>query len=339
MKRRHAIPAVLTALVLAVSGACSNSEDDAGGEGELRKVTFRGPFVTSGGDAPFYFARELGYYEDAGIDLEILDSKSSVQTVDDVATGGVEFGEADGTAVMLAAGADRPVVAVASTVGRSSFGFFVADDSGITEPEELAGATVAAIPTVESSMIAALNAAGLSRDDVEPVFADSNALITTYLGGQVDALYTTALLRGAVMQRPSSMILQSDMGYNPPDFALIVHPDLLEEDPELVRSFVEATLKGFQAAREDPEAAIAALLDAHPELDPDPAAGVLAAVTEFLCSDAQSEMPYGRNAEEDWTVAATALQEYAGLEGAPEAERFMTNELFDEGAGLDAGDC
>lgn len=329
------ITSVATALATLVACGATESAD---GEG-LTPLTFRGPFVTTGGDAPFYYARALGFYEEVGIDLEIVDSRNSVQTVQDVAEGGVEFGEADASSIMLGVAGGREVVAVSSTVGKSSFGFYVPTDAGVTEPSELVGASVAAIPTVEASMNAALSAAGLSPEDISPVFADSNALITTYLGGDVDALYTTALLRGAVARRPSEILLQAEFGYNPPDYALIVTPEFLESDPELVRGFVSATLRGFQAAREDPEAAIDVLLEDHPELDRDQAMGVLLAVSEFLCAESQAGQPYGWNAEEDWTAAAGALQQWAGLTGETDGFRFITNQFFEGESSIDAGTC
>lgn len=329
----------LTAVVFIAVVASACGTGGGGDAPELTAVTYRGPFVTSGGDAPFYYARDLGYYEELGIDLEIFDSRSSVQTVTDVASGGVDFGEADGSSIMLGVASGQEVVALASTVGKSSFGFYVPEDAGMTSIADLDGRSIVAIPPMETSMNAALAAAGVSHEGISPVFADSNALITTYLGGQVDALYTTALLAGAVAPRPSAILLQADAGFNPPDFALVTTQRLLADDPDIVRRFVDASLRGFQAAMEDPDAAIDSLLDSHPQLDRDQAMGVLTALFDYLCADSQTGMSYGRNAEDDWSGAARSLAEWAGLDGSTDASRFMTNEFFDGEDPIDAGTC
>jgi NitT/TauT family transport system substrate-binding protein len=339
--------AMLGALAAAGCGSSDSSStgesQTGGGQTEAEsttKVEYRGPFVTNGGDAPYYYARKLGYYAEEGLEVDIRDSKGSSQTITDVVSGGSDIGEAASTNVILAAGEGQPVTSVATPVGRSSFGFFVPEDSGINSIGELAGSSILATSLVAPNMYAALAAGGVSKSDVKPVFADPTALITTYLGGDVDSMYTTALLAGAVAQaRPSKVLLQSDAGYNPPDYSLVVTQETLEDDPEMVAGFTRATLRGFQAAKENPQAAVDALLADHPELDPAVALGTLEATFGFYCSATQKGQPYGENAEEDWTGAAEALAEFAGLTGSTKGSRFYTNQLFKDAGLADIPNC
>ncbi|QKW33263.1 ABC transporter substrate-binding protein [Actinomadura sp. NAK00032] len=328
--------AVLGAL-LAASAGCGG---DAGADGRsLTKVTYRGPFVAGGGDAPLYYADELGYFEEEGLDVEIRDSKGSAQTVTDVANGGSDFGMAAATNLIMSIGRGQPVVGAATYLGRSSFGFFVPKDAGITSIKDLRGRSIAVSALVEQNMYAALAAAGLAKSDVKAVVADANALVTTYVSGKADAMYTVQYFLPRTSRRPSEVLLQSAAGFNPPDYVLVVAKKTLRDRPQLVRAFARATLRGFQAAAKDPGAAVEALTAEHPELDPKQSRGVLEAVLRFRCAPAQSGRPYGENAPADWTSTVTALKRTAGLRGPADARRYFDNGLFENGGGLGTGTC
>lgn len=324
------IASLLFASTLITASGCQASRSDTPAGKDLIKVTYRGPFVTTGSDAPYYYAQKLGYYADEGIDLDIRDSKGSGQTIADVNSGGSDVGMAAATNLMLAIDQGQQVTSVATVVGKSSFGFFVPRGSSIESISALKGKSIAVTPLVEPNMYAALSAAGLSKNDVKPVVADANALITTYLSGKVDSMYTVRHFAPAVERRPSNVLLQSDAGFNPPDYALVAKPSTLRDKPALIEGFVRATLRGFQAAKKNPQAAVDALVAEHPELQPQQALGTLKSVVEFLCSSSQKGRPYGENMTSDWTETATKLQRFAGLSGDVRGDRYVTNQLFKE---------
>ncbi|SNS48451.1 ABC-type nitrate/sulfonate/bicarbonate transport system, substrate-binding protein [Actinomadura meyerae] len=330
--RGVAAGAVLGALLMAGAG-CGDGR--AGGT-SLTKVTYRGPFVTSGGDAPLYYADELGYFEEEGLDVAIRDSKGSGQTVTDVGNGGSDFGMAAATNLIMSIDRGQQVVGAATYLGRSSFGFFVPADSGIASIQNLRGRSIAVSALVEQNMYAALAAAGLAKSDVKPVVADANALVTTYVSGKADAMYTVRSFLPQTRRRASNVLMQSDAGFNPPDYVLVVTKKTMRDRPQLVRSFARATLRGFQAAKKDPDAAIKALTKEHPELDPKQSLGVLKAVLGFMCAPTQSGRPYGENAPADWKGTVEALKRTAGLRGTG---TYFDNALFKEGGGLGSGTC
>ncbi|WP_406409388.1 ABC transporter substrate-binding protein [Streptomyces sp. NBC_01643] len=330
MKGRGAIASLLLMSAVVTASGCSAEPQKTPGGKPLTTVTYRGPFVTNGGDAPYYYAQKLGYYAEEGLKVEIRDSKGSGQTVADVNSGGSDVGMAAATNVILAAGQGQDVTSVATVVGKSSFGFFVPQDSSVKSIANLKGKSIAVTALVEPNMYAALSAVGLSKRDVKPVIADANALITTYLSGKVDSMYSVRHFAPAVQRRPSKILLQSDAGFNPPDYALLIKPSTLRKQPDVVKGFVRATLRGFQAAKEDPQAAVNALLAKHPELDPQQSLETLKSVVQFMCAPTQQGHPYGENLTSDWTTAAKKLQRFAGLSGDAHGDRFFTNQLFKE---------
>lgn len=326
---RNAVALTVGGLLLVGVSACGSDSGSSGKGGKLTKVSYRGPFVTTGGDAPIYYAAKLGYFADAGLDVSIRDSKGSEQTIEDVNSGGSDYGMASAVNLVLDVGKGEPVTSVATPLGLSSYGFFVPKDSGIASIKQLKGKKLLVTASAQANVYAALAAESLTKDDVHMVVSDPTTLATAYASSKdVDAVYTTTFLAPTLMKRPSTFLPQSQAGYNPPDYALVVKKSTLKDHPDQAHAFIKAVLRGYQAAAKNPQAAVDALLAKHPEINPKQALGTLKATLPFYCSPAQLDQPYGMNANRDWVTTANAMKTYAGMPGATNGTRFYDNELF-----------
>lgn len=326
---RSAVALTASGLLLVGVSACGDDSGSSGKGGKLTSVSYRGPFVTSGGDAPIYYADKLGYFADEGLKVTIRDSKGSGQTITDVNKGGSDYGMAAAVNLVLAVGQGQQVTSVATPLGLSSFGFFVPKDSGITSIKQLAGKKILVTTSAQPNVLAALAAEGLNQKSVKMINSDPATLTAAYMGSKdVDAVYTTKFFAATLAKRPSNFLPQSEVGYNPPDYAVLVKKAKMTADPGQVKGFVRAVLRGYQAAAKNPQAAIDALLAKHPELNPAQAMGTLKATLPFYCSPSQLDQPFGINANRDWKTTATAMSTYAQLQGATTGTRFYSNDEF-----------
>ncbi|NUP43925.1 MAG: ABC transporter substrate-binding protein [Streptomyces sp.] len=337
---RTALALTVSGLLLAGASACGSDSGSSGKGGKLTSVSYRGPFVVSGGDAPIYYAAKLGYFADEGLDVTIRDSKGSGQTVDDVANGGSDYGMAASVNVVLNIGKGEQVTSIGTPLGLSSFGFFVDKKEHISEIKQLKGKTVMVIAPAQANLFAALAAEQLTKDDVHLVIAESATLGAAYARSKnVDAVYTTQYIAPTLASRPSDFLPQSKTGFNPPDYAVVVKKTKLKDDSAQVLGFMRAVLRGYQAAKKDPAAAVDALLAKHPELNKAQALGTLKATLPFYCSDGQFDQPYGINANHDWVVTANAMKTYAAMPGATNGTRFYDNSLFTGKTPLNVATC
>jgi ABC-type nitrate/sulfonate/bicarbonate transport system substrate-binding protein len=111
----------------------------------------------------------------------------------------------------------------------------------------------------------------------------------------------------------------TDYGF--PDFYQVVlacNTDWLEANPDAARAFVGATVRGFELAAADPDAAAAVLVeqnpgvfDANPEL---PAASQRFMAQQELLTDAEGRV--GTQTLEQWTGYSSFLYEQGLLAGA-----------------------
>src|SRR5690349_3481453 len=78
---------------------------------------------TPGGDhSPFFYAQKMGWYQQAGIDLNIEFGKGSAFSLQKVGSGASELGVSDMTTVLQGRGAGADAVGVMAIYANSPFG-------------------------------------------------------------------------------------------------------------------------------------------------------------------------------------------------------------------------
>jgi NitT/TauT family transport system substrate-binding protein len=213
--------------------------------------------------APMYVAIEQGYFADAGYELT-LEYLNEPDVIDLVAAGQVHFGVASGEQVILANARSRPVNFVYNWFQQYPVGIVTSVESGITSMEDFKGKRIG-IPgrfgASYTGLVALLNAANLTEEDVELVeigFNAPEALCT----GQVDAasVYSNneplqIRARAAAGECDSisdvTVIPVSDAGSFVSN-GLITNTTYITESPDRVQAFVSAFDHGLKDAINNP---------------------------------------------------------------------------------------
>src|SRR5258708_3173957 len=108
-----------------------------------RQVTVRLDWIYQGPNAGFIVAQEKGFYEQAGLNVEIGPGKGSGSTAQLVASKATQFGFADGYVVGNAVSKGMNIRAVAGLYRRNPTAVVVLADSDIKTPKDLEGKTIA----------------------------------------------------------------------------------------------------------------------------------------------------------------------------------------------------
>lgn len=262
--------ALLTAaamLTACASGSTNNSGDAAGdGEAQAPEISFLySPYADY---APFFIAEEYGYFEEAGVDVELISkSGNSGETYQQVSTGSVTSGGATWGAGLFnatKAGASISVIASVSRVpesGANPAPLVASVESGITDVKDLEGKKVG-VPGVGGfgiySVHLALEAAGLSLEDVELVNLSPGDIPAALANGSVSASWTIEPLSTAIMAQDLGVELL-DVSYHAGVElgALAFNTEYIEEYPDAVVAFTAAYLRAVKVLEEggwdDPE--------------------------------------------------------------------------------------
>jgi ABC-type nitrate/sulfonate/bicarbonate transport system substrate-binding protein len=257
------------ALIVAALAGCSKASATKHKDGyETLKLRYQGYPTLVGWPE---LAQDLGYL--APLTLEYLGSTiSGPQNIQAVATGDIEFGGAFNGAVVKLVAAKAPIKAVVAYYGTNAeefAGFYVLPDSPIKSGRDLIGKKIA-VNTVgahsEFTIREYLSRQGLSDDEVKQV-----QLVVLPPGNgeqalrekQVDVaamqtiLYEKALERGPLRLLFSDHQLFGDFNAG----SLVMRTQFIEENPNTVRKFVEASAKAIEWARSHPREEVIARLE------------------------------------------------------------------------------
>ncbi|MCF3931989.1 ABC transporter substrate-binding protein [Acuticoccus sp. M5D2P5] len=220
----------------------------------------------------FAMAKAKGFYADEDLDVTLEEGRGSSVAAQLVATGRTEIGLADAGAALNVAAQGAPIEVIATIWKSGQFGVQYLADSGISTPADLKGKSVAVAPgTAMVPLFGAFLAAnGMSESDVDIVNATQSAALGLLAKGDIDAIAETPE-NTVVPLEAEGLDVENMYFYNNGvpvvSLSLIARSDKVEQNADLYERFIRATLKGWQAAMEDPEAAVDALLAEFPETE------------------------------------------------------------------------
>ena len=217
------------------------------------KVRFQVDFVPQGLYSGFFYAMAKGYYAAEKLDVEMVDGRGSGLTVEAVASGNVDIGEANSGVAALAIGQGRDIVSVGMFLGKSTFGFFVPQNSSTNAIKDIAGKSLVMTPgTPEAFMLPAVfKLAGVNFDkDVQKIAVEAPQKLTTYARGVGDSMVTSIPYGDPIIQplRASRTLPWTDVGFVLPDYSFLVRRSTLQAQPQMIAAFLRATYRGMNDA-------------------------------------------------------------------------------------------
>jgi ABC-type nitrate/sulfonate/bicarbonate transport system substrate-binding protein len=300
-------------LVLATSVAVAGS---AAGR-DLTPVTLMLNWTPNAHHAGIYVALARGWYEEAGIDHEIVEpAAAGADQV--VGAGRADFGISQAESVIPARAAGIPVVSIATILPFNDSSLMGLASDGITRPRDLAGRTYGGYGgALERELIQRLVACD-GGDPSTVKFVEVGNI--DYLAGlerdQFDFVWVfegwDVLRARSVAGADISTIRFVDHLDCIPDWytpVFITNEATISARPDLVSRFLSATARGYAEAIAEPDRAAEALLAAVPELD---AALVRASLRRYAPLFAAAGQGWGRQDAEIWRRFERFLRD-AGL--------------------------
>ncbi len=297
------------AIVLALSAGIAEAQ-----QAKPMKLTLN--FLAAAPNAGFIYAKKLGLYAKAGIDLTIEEGKGSGTTSQLVATGQTDVGFADAPAAMQLRTKGAPVKIVAPVLQTNGFAIISLEEKGIASPADLAGKTVAVQPgTAQTILLEAILASNkIDKTKVSIVNIDPGAFVGAVLEKKVDAILGGADFHSVQMRERGAKVrdlFYRDIGVPTVGLSIIARDDRIAADPALFKAFVEASLQGWDAARKNPDAAADAVVEAFPAVKKSQVMAQFDVVNKLLCAPGATSL--GKVPEKNWATTYELLTQYLGL--------------------------
>lgn len=230
--------------------------------------------------AGFLLAQDNGYFADEGLNVTIDTGNGSVEAIPRVATGAYQFGFGDINSLIKFLDEDntQPVKAIMMVYDKPVFSVIGRKSLGITDdPKSLEGKKLGAPPPdgAFAQWPAFVEAAGIDTSGITLESIGFPVREPMLASGDVDGVFGFAfsvilnLKANGVPDDDISTILFADHGLNLYGNAIMVNEAFAEENPEAVKGFLRALVKGFADAVVDPAAGAAAVLARNETLNID----------------------------------------------------------------------
>ena len=263
MKPTRLIPLLLPFLaLLAGCGRHEHSAPAAGGDG-LVAVKFKTDWYPQPEHGGYYQALAKGYYREEGLAVEIIRGGPNAQVMSMVATGRADLGMTNGDDVMVAVSRGLPLKLVAAEMQRDAQGILFHEENPVRTLRDLAGKTIMAgagsvwIELMQKRLGIQFNlmplVGDLARFMSDPQFVQQCFVTNEPYFARQRGAKVGALLIAHPGYEPYRVIMTSD------EFAA--------KNPEIVRKFVRASLRGWiDYLTGDPAPADALLKALRPDL-------------------------------------------------------------------------
>ena len=255
--KRYAVPMMTMALAAAFAAGVSAEDKD------LEKVTFCLDWTPNTNHTGLYVAQSLGYYEEAGLDVEIVQPPEDGAALM-CASGQAQFAiEAQDTmAASLALDDPLGITAVAAVIQHNTSGIISRAGDGIDTPAGLTGKTYSTWESpIELAMLEnVVNGDGGDFSQVTLIPNDITDEPAALAAHQTDAIwvfegwgYINSEVEGIDCDYFNFSDVNPVFDYYTP--VIIANNDYLAENPDQAKAFMEATAKGYEYAAEHPEEA------------------------------------------------------------------------------------
>jgi ABC-type nitrate/sulfonate/bicarbonate transport system substrate-binding protein len=250
-------------LVFAFAGCAKNPD----------KVTFVLDWTPNTNHTGIYVALDMGYFEDAGLDVEIIQpADGTAEQL--VAAGTAQFGISYQENVIFARAQGMPIVSLAAVIQHNTSGFISMKEKGIMSPADFEDKKYGGWGTEieEATVRYLMEQNGADPSKVEIVTMGDTDFFASSDAGEVDFSWVfagwtlmDAKIKGYDVNYFDMVDYSEVFDYYTP--VIIAAEDSMNNNKKMVESFMAAAAKGYEYAIDNPENAARILLKYAPELD------------------------------------------------------------------------
>lgn len=274
--KKKILAILLAGIMVLALVACGTTQKDGEKDIEdLEKITFVLDWTPNTNHTGLYVAQEKGYFEQAGLKVEIVQPPEDGAEVL-VASGKAQFGVSfqDSMAAALSGEDALPISAVAAVIQHNTSGIISRKGEGMDTPKGMEGHNYATWngPIELATLRQVVEKDGGDFDKIELIPSTVTDEVSALKTKSVDSIwvfYGWAGVKTELEKLETDYFAFADIDpvfdyYTP---VIISGNDFLNEKPETAKAFLAALAKGYEFAIENPDEAAEILCEANAELD------------------------------------------------------------------------
>lgn len=260
--RKYTAAAMVLSLAAAVPAGVSAKDE------KLEKLTFCLDWTPNTNHTGLYAAQALGYYEEAGLEVEFVQPPEDGSALM-CAAGQAQFAVQAQDTMAGALALDEPfgITAVAAVIQHNTSGILSRAGEGMDRPSGMTGKTYSTwdLPVELAMLENVVNGDGGDFSQVTLIPNDITDEPAALAAGQTDAVwvfegwsYMMSLIEGIDCDYFGFAEINPVFDYYTP--VIIANNDYLEANPQQAKAFLAATAKGYAYAQEYPQEAAEMLI-------------------------------------------------------------------------------
>ncbi|MBH0130692.1 ABC transporter substrate-binding protein [Salinibacterium sp. NK8237] len=339
LRRRILGLAAGTSAIALVAGlaACSTEASDAESTDEsLTSIRFVQEWpVPDGFWIPWVVAQDQGFYEDAGLDVEIITPPNVAATMQYLGTGDADLAFTTSVDIVAARSQGVPVVGIGTYGSNNNWGLMSKSGEPI-DPSELEGKLVGTYNDAWSNAQLSIMLASVGKTiaDVTLVTADSST-VPLLVEDKVDVITGITNAEGSELEslgvEDYSIAYSKDFGApDAPVLMLAGNEEWMAENPDAAKAFMDATIKGLNFARENPEDAVSIFMDVYPDAQTLEFTQLQWTATAALFGEAGYEVTAAdlTQSSEIWQSLVDVSVEFGIIDSAIAVDELFTNDAL-----------
>lgn len=326
MTSRRLLAIAVTAALLPAGGAFAQAKD---------KVNLLLNWVPTADHSPYYYAKAQGWYDQAGLDVNIESGKGSGVSAQRVGAANTEFAIADMATALVAKSKGADLVAVMTVYANSPQGFYWLKSSGITGAKDFPGKKLGNPPGDASRVMwpAFAKQVGIGTDSVTFVNITPQAKVASLKAKAIDItsdFYNEHDLKVREFGADLGFLAWRDIGLNLYGNSIIVNGEYLGKNKDKVAKFVSVSQKAFAACVADVSPCLKALMTDVSGLDEANQRDQWNRIKELMTDPTTTGVALGafdaKRLQNDYDMVKT----YFGMEKDFDVAKVYTNDFLDK---------
>jgi ABC-type nitrate/sulfonate/bicarbonate transport system substrate-binding protein len=330
MKKYLIILLAILLVIVAFFAFRSRTVSKGGSEATKQKVTVLLDWVPNTNHTGLYVAKEKGYYDAEGLDVKFIQPGED-DSAPIVASGKVDFAISGQESVTLARAKDIPIVSIAAIIQHNTSAFASLQDKNIKTVKDFEGKRYGGwgSPIEKAVIQSAMTDAGADYNKLTFITLGNTEFVNS-IGRDSDIQWIFYGWEGIdAMQKGKklNLILLKDLNpvldyYTP---VIITNEKHVANQKDLVRRFMNATVKGYAFASKKPDESAALLLKNAPETNKNLVKASQTWLSPQYTADAQQ---WGIQKNEVWKRYADWLFEHKQIDKNIDSQKAFTNEFL-----------
>jgi NitT/TauT family transport system substrate-binding protein len=300
-----------------------------------QKITFTLNWVAGGDHAPYFYAQKMGWYKDAGLDVEFETGRGSAASAQKVGAGASQLGLSDMAGVLLFRGKGLDLVGIMNVYANSPQGMYWLKSSGITGVKDFAGKKIGnpAGDGARTMWPALAKKAGVDPNSVTWVNIDANSKLSALKSKAIDVTTSFFNLHHVFARELGAdlgFLAWKDAGVNLYGNSIIANGPWLAANKDKADKFVKITQKAFAECAKNPAPCVTALVEANGALQYQNELDNWHLVTMLMNDETSRTVALGWHDDKRMASDYELVNEYLKMEKPYDVKTAYTNDFLDK---------